>query len=61
MVVENNIEGSVRVYGGNKDMSFFLLTVFSVDFFNITFACHWVVQIPLNVVNLFINKVGVKF
>jgi hypothetical protein len=27
MVVENNIEGSVRVYGGNKDMSFFLSRV----------------------------------
>jgi hypothetical protein len=63
MVVENNIEGSVRVYGGNKDMSFFFInsTGFSVDFFNITFACRWVVQIPLNVVNLFINKVGIKF
>jgi hypothetical protein len=45
-------------------MSFFFFinsTGFSVDFFNITFACHWVVQIPLNVVNLFINKVGIKF
>lgn len=63
MVVENNIEESVRAYGGNKDMSFFFTnsTGFSVDFLNITFACHWVVQIALNVVNLFINKVGVKF
>jgi len=62
MVVENNIEGSVSVYGGNKDMSFFFIsTGFSVDFFNITYACHWVVQISLNVVILFINKVGVKF